>query len=117
MMKKNPGKTMNTKMRRAQGHWHNSLIWGDSIHDIAIIGHGLINGKNLYKEQECRIINKAPIRQLVWCVAGNVIIKDISILHGGWFGILATGVDNFTLDNVKFDNPIALMALILIKLS
>lgn len=33
----------------------------------------------------------------------NVIIRDISILHGGWFAILATGVDNLTIDNVKVD--------------
>jgi polygalacturonase len=83
-------------------HWHNSLIWGDSIHDIAIIGSGLINGKNLYKngvQGNKQSANKAI--GLVRC--RNVIIKDVSILHGGWFGILATGVDNFTLDNVKFD--------------
>ncbi len=83
-------------------HWHNSLIWGDSLHDIAIIGQGLINGKNLYKDWthgEKQSANKAIGLRL----CRNVIIKDISILHGGWFGILATGVDNFTLDNVKFD--------------
>jgi polygalacturonase len=83
-------------------HWHNSLIWGDSIHDVAIIGQGLINGKNLYKDWahgSKQSANKAI--GLVRC--RNVIIKDISILHGGWFAILATGVDNFTLDNVKFD--------------
>ncbi len=83
-------------------HWHNSLIWGDSIHDISIIGQGLINGKNLYKDWahgDKQSANKAIA--LVRC--HNVTIKDISILHGGWFGILATGVDNFTLDNVKFD--------------
>ena len=33
----------------------------------------------------------------------NVIIRDVSILHGGWFAILATGVDNFTIDNIKID--------------
>jgi polygalacturonase len=83
-------------------HWHNSLIWGDSLHDIAILGTGLINGKNLYKDWshgDKQSANKAI--GLVRC--RNVIIRDISILHGGWFGILATGVDNFTLDNVKFD--------------
>jgi polygalacturonase len=32
-----------------------------------------------------------------------VLIRDVSILHGGWFAILATGVDNFTVDNVKID--------------
>ncbi len=83
-------------------HWHNSLIWGDSIHDIAILGTGLINGKNLYKDWahgDKQSANKAI--GLVRC--RNVIIRDISILHGGWFGILVTGVDNFTLDKVKFD--------------
>lgn len=83
-------------------HWHNSLIWGDSIHDIAIVGHGLINGKNLYKDWAQG--NKQSANKAIGLVrCRNVIIKDISILHGGWFGILATGVDNFTLDNVKFD--------------
>src|SRR5437879_3993863 len=33
----------------------------------------------------------------------NVIIRDITILHGGHFAILATGVDNLTIDNVKID--------------
>src|SRR5207244_5186949 len=33
----------------------------------------------------------------------NVIIRDISILHGGHFAILATGVDNLTIDNMKID--------------
>ena len=33
----------------------------------------------------------------------NVLIRDISILRGGHFAILATGVDNFTIDNLKID--------------
>ena len=33
----------------------------------------------------------------------NAIVRDISILMGGWFGMLATGVDNLTIDNVKID--------------
>src|ERR1700733_6763965 len=28
-------------------HWHNSLIWGEDIHDFAILGPGLIWGKGL----------------------------------------------------------------------
>ena len=83
-------------------HWQNSLIWGDSLHDIAIVGQGLINGKNLYKDWAHG--NKQSANKAIGLVrCRNVIIKDISILHGGWFGILATGVDNLTLDNIKFD--------------
>lgn len=33
----------------------------------------------------------------------NVIIRDLSILHGGHFGILATGVDNLTIDGLVID--------------
>ncbi|PTY07789.1 exo-poly-alpha-D-galacturonosidase [Opitutaceae bacterium EW11] len=33
----------------------------------------------------------------------NVVFRDFTILHGGHFGILATGVDNFTLDNLVID--------------
>ena len=32
-----------------------------------------------------------------------MIIRDVSILHGGHFAILATGVDNLTIDNLKID--------------
>src|SRR4029079_4018282 len=33
----------------------------------------------------------------------NVIIRDVTIEHGGHFAILATGVDNLTIDNLKID--------------
>ena len=33
----------------------------------------------------------------------NVILRDFSILKGGHFALLATGVDNFTIDNLKVD--------------
>jgi polygalacturonase len=33
----------------------------------------------------------------------NIVMRDISILHGGHFAILATGADNLTIDNVRID--------------
>ena len=33
----------------------------------------------------------------------NVLLRDFSILNGGHFALLATGVDNLTIDNVKVD--------------
>ena len=33
----------------------------------------------------------------------NVVLRDFSILKGGHFGILVTGVDNLTIDNLKID--------------
>ena len=83
-------------------HWHNSLIWGENLQNISILGPGIIFGKGLV-----RGTNNTPEGSgnkaiaLKWC--RNVIIRDVSILMGGWFGILATGVDNLTLDNLKID--------------
>jgi polygalacturonase len=33
----------------------------------------------------------------------NVLIRDVTIFHGGWFAILVTGCDNVTIDNVTID--------------
>ena len=87
-------------------HWRNSLIWGEDIHDFSIIGPGLIWGKGLSRgtrqgprAEDPGVGNKAI--SLKNC--HNVILRDFSILHGGHFGILATGVDNFTIDNLMVD--------------
>ena len=83
-------------------YWRNSLIYGDSLCDIAIIGQGMIWGKGLYTYDKPDIKgsgNKAIALKNCF----NVTIRDISILHGGHFCILATGIDNLTIDNVRAD--------------
>ena len=90
-------------------HWHNSLIWGEGLHDIAILGPGLIWGRGLSRGHETDedlpdttrpgVGNKA----IALKNCRNILLRDFSILAGGWFGILATGVDNFTIDNLKID--------------
>jgi polygalacturonase len=83
-------------------HWKNSLIWGIDIQNVSITGAGWINGKNLYKNWvpgSKQDANKAI--SLYRC--RNVIMRDVTIIHGGWFAILATGVDNLTIDNLKID--------------
>ena len=83
-------------------HFHNSLIWGESLGNIAILGYGRIWGRSLSRGQGAQtpgVGNKSI--SLKNC--HNVLLRDFSILHGGHFGILATGIDNFTLDNLKID--------------
>ena len=90
-------------------HWHNSLIWGEDIHDFAILGPGLIWGKGLsreHKEDKELPDNYRPgvgNKSIALKNCHNVLLSDFSILAGGWFGILATGVDNLTIDNLKID--------------
>jgi polygalacturonase len=83
-------------------HWKNSLIWGYDIQNVSITGAGWINGKNLYKDWvpgSKQDANKAI--SLYRC--RNIILRDVTIIHGGWFAILATGVNNLTIDNLKID--------------
>ncbi len=82
-------------------HWHNGLIWGDSLHDISILGQGKIYGKGLLKDWVKDSKSADKTISLYRC--RNVLLRDFTMYHGGWFAILATGVDNFTLDNLKID--------------
>ncbi|MGA2679459.1 MAG: glycosyl hydrolase family 28-related protein [Sedimentisphaerales bacterium] len=85
-------------------HWHNSLIWGEDICDVSIMGTGKIWAKALYKDQIDSNDNKQSANKAIALVrCRNIIIRDITILQGGWFAVLATGVDNFTIDNIKID--------------
>jgi len=80
-------------------HWHNSLIWGDGLENVAIVGGGLITGKALMGREAGAFANKAIALKL----CRNVTLRDFSILNGGHFAILFTGVDNLTVDNIKLD--------------
>jgi len=113
-------------------HFHNSLIWGENLENISILGPGKIWGKGLVrsgnqsrtKEQNAALGNAlsdprgGPFgypnprdavepgwgnKSISLKLCRNVIIRDITILHGGHFAILATGVDNLTIDNLKID--------------
>ena len=113
-------------------HWHNSLIWGEGLENISILGPGRIWGKGLVRsgsqsrtrEQNDALRNKQPNKQdapfgypspsdavepgwgnkaISLKLCRNVILRDFTILHGGHFAILATGVDNLTIDNLKID--------------
>src|SRR5216684_1231119 len=89
-------------------HWHNSLIWGESINNFAILGPGLIWGNGLSrglsdKDRPRADQSGAGNKAIALKNCHNVILRDFSILEGGHFGILATGVDNLTIDNLKID--------------
>ncbi len=91
-------------------HWHNSLLWGEDLHDVSILGPGLIHGKGLSRghDDDAGILpdtTKPGVGNKAIALKNcrNVILRDFSILQGGWFGILATGVDNLTIDNLKID--------------
>src|SRR5450432_1298562 len=79
-------------------HWHNSLLWGEGLSNVAITGPGLISGKALVRER-----GGGGDKAIALKLCHNVTLRDFSISNGGHFGILATGVDNLTIDNVMID--------------
>ena len=85
-------------------HWHNSLIWGEDLENISIEGQGLIWGKGLSRgDRDLALAAGVGNKSISLKNCRNVNLRDISILHGGHFAILATGVDNLTIDNLKID--------------
>jgi polygalacturonase len=93
-------------------HWHNSLLWAENEHDFGIYGPGVIYGKGLsfgskgqrgdyptYVAEQAGVGNKS----IALKNCHNVTLRDFSIWKGGHFAVLATGVDNLTLDNLLID--------------
>ncbi len=94
-------------------HWHNSLMWGEEIHDFSITGSGRIHGKGLSFGSGPRARGDYPVytaeqpgvgnKTIALKNCRNVLLRDFSILKGGHFGLLLTGVDNLTIDNLTID--------------
>jgi polygalacturonase len=101
-----PNKPWEDYQDYGHNHWHNSLLWGEGLHDVAIVGPGLIWGKGLSRggaEEPRAETSGAGNKAIALKNCHNVLLRDFSILKGGHFGILATGVDNLTIDNLKID--------------
>ncbi|HEY0302283.1 MAG TPA: glycosyl hydrolase family 28-related protein, partial [Rhizomicrobium sp.] len=112
-------------------HWQNSLLWGEDIQDLTIMGPGLIDGAGLTnvspnagwtigmgrglppsKELDARIADHAAgvkamdglgNKAIALKNSRNVTLRDVTILRGGHFAILLTGVDNVVIDNMMID--------------
>ncbi|MEO5714874.1 MAG: glycoside hydrolase family 28 protein [Luteolibacter sp.] len=104
-------------------YFHNSLIWGENLENVSITGNGMIHGGGLERNDD--ILNKMvghdtwetpetaskepfkPIRlgnkAIALKLCRNVLIRDVTVFHGGHFAILTTGCDNMTMDNLTID--------------
>jgi len=93
-------------------HWRNSLFYAENEHNFSICGPGLIFGKGLshggngargdyydFVADQPGVGNKT----IALKNCSNVILRDFSVLKGGHFAVLATGVDNLTFDNLLID--------------
>ena len=90
-------------------HFHNSLIWGEGLHDVAILGPGLIWGRGLSRDAvpiggaPSALAPGAGDKAIALKNCRNVTLRDFSVLEGGHFAILATGVDDLRVENLTID--------------
>jgi polygalacturonase len=107
-------------------YFHNSLIWGENLTNVSITGSGMINGGGLVSQvnlldrlnglgnfnranpTNLPIATEAELRRtgnkaIALKLCKNVLIRDVTIYHGGHFAILTTGCDGLTVDNVTMD--------------
>lgn len=87
-------------------HWHNSLIWGENLHDVVLEGEGIIDGANVLSRGEPRhnytgksLANKA----LALRDCQRVTIRGVAFLNSGHFSMLLTGVDDLLIEGVTAD--------------
>ena len=90
-------------------YFHNSLIWAEGQQNISITGHGIIDGKGLTKKdtEKAGHVQGGSIgtgdKAIALKLCRQVTIRDITIYRGGHFGIIMTGCDLSTIDNVTID--------------
>ena len=93
-------------------YFHNSLIWGEHLSDVAITGMGTINGAGLTagahgwsKHHRRQVLKGIGVgdKAVALKLCSNVLIRNVTIVHGGHFGILVTGCNLLTLNNITID--------------
>ncbi|MFT3753286.1 MAG: glycoside hydrolase family 28 protein [Paludibacter sp.] len=84
-------------------HWHNSLIWGENLENVTICGQGMIDGAGLHRGDGRKLKDGIGNKAIALKLCRNVILRDFRVWMGGHFVLLATGVDNLTIDNLTVD--------------
>jgi polygalacturonase len=102
-------------------HWANSLIVGDNVKRIMISGPGLIDGSYLGPDgKTVKVLTSSDVAEVTARTAAgkpggankaialknaaDIIFRDFRIKYGGHFGILGTGVRNWTIDGILVDS-------------
>ncbi|MES2445326.1 MAG: glycosyl hydrolase family 28-related protein [Pseudomonadota bacterium] len=112
-------------------HWQNSLIWGDGLENVTIFGPGMIHGVGLTRHgpgprwlkagshpnsmagmprADMRTLEPARTRMngqankaIAFRNCRRVRLDGFTVLKGGHFAILATGVDGLRIEDLRID--------------
>jgi parallel beta-helix repeat protein len=90
-------------------YFHNSLIWGEGLTNVSITGRGKIDGGGLTSKDNEHMGDPTGgsigtgDKAIAIKLSSNILIRDVTIFHGGHFAILLTGCNLVTLDNLTID--------------
>lgn len=85
-------------------HFRNSLIWGEGLKNVTICGEGMIDGSTLSGGFNQRSIPDGKANKAISLKnCTNVVLEDFTVLRGGHFALLATGVDNLRICGLTVD--------------
>lgn len=90
-------------------YFHNSLIWGEHLTNVSITGRGRIDGGDLTAQDREHMGDPTGgsigtgDKAIAIKLSSNILIRDVTIFHGGHFAILLTGCNLVTLDNLTID--------------
>ncbi|WP_158890117.1 rhamnogalacturonidase [Amycolatopsis anabasis] len=93
----------NTYQDFGHSHWRASLIWGENLENISLLGPGRIDGNGLIPRMEHNSPRGAGDKAIALKLCREVTIRDVTIVGRGHIAILATGVDNLTINDVTID--------------
>ena len=87
-------------------HWHNSLLWGEGLHDVVLEGEGLIDGSDVLTRGGQRKSDTGQTtanKALALRDCTHVTIRGLRFLSCGHFAMLLTGVDHLLIENTVID--------------
>ncbi len=90
-------------------YFKNSLIYAIRQDNISVTGRGMIDGKGLTRKdtEKAGVVLGGSIgtgdKAIAFKLCRNILIRDVTIYRGGHFGIILTGCELGTIDNVVID--------------
>lgn len=90
-------------------YFKNSLIYAIRANDVSITGRGMIDGEGLTRRdtENGGNLHGGNIgtgdKAIAFKQCRNILIRDVTIYRGGHFGIIVTGCELGTIDNVIVD--------------
>lgn len=90
-------------------YFKNSLIYAIGANDVSITGRGMIDGEGLTRRDTEKAGNLqggnigTGDKAIAFKQCRNILIRDVTVYRGGHFGIIVTGCELGTIDNVIVD--------------